>query len=349
MSNPNRRASHKSVRVAPTVTDPTMRAARQAAADSDDESGYDKGSHTVDMGDRDAIFGASQKTKEEQDSDLGSSQNGMLLVVVFGLIVIALVALIVWMLMKQSNDKKDEEEMRRLVQPGLQPHPRNNMPNKYNRGVQQGPYAGHSAQPVRPSHPASPTSAAQSAQYVHSTHPAQLTPSAHSDNTDNTDQVLIQPSQSDFEAHNRDMQFIQQQQAEMQKQLNSLNQKTHHKTFAEVMAENTQKEIRNDFAKPQKQVRFTESAKTPANRKNADNQDTMAASPYTASNPHPSILRPENNKPTRSEVDLVLEQTQALMQSRKPSKKEDLTDSDKALLDKINNNKDEDDPSEDDS
>ena len=114
----------KSIRVAPNVTDPTMRNNRgPAELMLDSEMGVDRTSDHAD------VFDKSPKTKEELEAAAQEepAPTSTVLIIVFALIVVALVSLIVWMLMKQSNDTKDEEEMRRVIQP----HPRNNMPPNY--------------------------------------------------------------------------------------------------------------------------------------------------------------------------------------------------------------------------
>ncbi len=127
MSTATARPPLRQVRVAPTVTDPTMRNSRGPA---EMLLNSETGDTLDDEKDREVVFGGSSKTKEEQDvvSD-STSPNSTMLIIVFALIVIALVALIVWMVMKQSNDKRDEDEVRRVIQPTA--HPRNNMPPNY--------------------------------------------------------------------------------------------------------------------------------------------------------------------------------------------------------------------------
>lgn len=307
MSNP-KRPQPKQVRVMPTVTDPTMRNSRGPAEMLLNSEGGDQ------PDDHDAVFGGTQKTKEEQEvqAQPEGSQNSTMLIVVFALIVIALVALIVWMLMKQSNDKKDEDEMRKMIQP--QAHPRNNMPPNYApRGPPQ-----PNQQPNQPNQP--------------------------------------QLNQADYEAHQRNMALMHQQQMAMQQQMQQLNAelsdsepagkkkaKKSGKSFAEVMAERDGKVV------------------PPLKEPLLDEEEPTKKPKYNKKNPHPGILRPGGSE-FQSDVDDVLQQTQAALSKKptklakaskptkpgKPAKKEELTDLDKALLDKVSSNVDPEDFSADD-
>lgn len=326
MSTAVKRPQPKPVRVAPTVTDPSMRNTRGPAEMLlNSETGGDQ------PDDHETVFGGTQKTKEEQDATQPeSSQNSTMLIVVFALIVIALVALIVWMLMKQSNDKKDEEEMRKMIQP--QPHPRNNMPPGYGpQGQMQANQRmqGNQAQPGQ-----------------------------------------LQMSPADFEAHQRNMALMHQQQAAMQQHMAQMNadlvdadptqqpqsqsskKSKKSKSFAEVMAEKDGKVI------------------PPLKEPLLDEEEPAKKPKFTKKNPHPGILRPGGSE-FQSDVDDVLEQTSTMLQSSKASKsgkskapsksgkksvqfdksakskKEELTDLDKALLDKVNSNADDQDDDED--
>lgn len=128
-------AAVKPVRVAPTVTDPSMQSRTQAEAML-----AELGGETDDISE--TVFARKRPTKEEQmqqqAADAKSSDN-TIMVIVFALIVVALVAIIIWMIMKQGNDKKDEEEIRRMVrpQPGMQQHPRNGMPAMHRYPIHQ--------------------------------------------------------------------------------------------------------------------------------------------------------------------------------------------------------------------
>ena len=315
MSTAVKRPQPKPVRVAPTVTDPSMRNTRGPAEMLlNSETGGDQ------PDDHETVFGGTQKTKEEQDAaQPESSQNSTILVVVFALIVIALVALIVWMLMKQSNDKKDEEEMRKMIQP--QPHPRNNMPPGY------GP---------------------QGQMQANQRMPEQL-----------------QMSPADFEAHQHNMALMHQQQVAMQQRMAQMNtdladadptrqpqaqsskKSKKSKSFAEVMAEKDGKVI------------------PPLETPLLDEEKPTKKPKFTKKNPHPGILRPGGSE-FQSDVDDVLQQTSAMLQSNNAAKsksksgkksvhfdksakpkKEELTDLDKALLDKVNNNADDQDDDDD--
>jgi cell division protein FtsN len=296
----------KMMRVAPTVTDPSMRTRRgpaerllsdelgsrnsrkQQVYDADDVDDVDDA--------KEHIFSGSVQTKEEKEASGQQDapyQYGTMLIVVFALIVIALVALIVWMLMKQSNNKKDEEELRRVIQP--QPHPRNNMPNM----------------PNMPN--------------MNTVRHQQQTPQA-------------------YDEHMRNMAQIQQQQQQLQNNMAQMNEQLSNKTFAEVIAEN-------------------EAAKNQQNALANDKNDSK----YNVNNPHPGILRP--GQPSKSDVDDILEQTDAILnkpkvrfttsddtdvpkdkkrrsrRSTKSSKSNnselstsDMSDIDKALLDKVSSN-----------
>ena len=314
MSTAVKRPQPKPVRVAPTVTDPSMRNTRGPAEMLlNSETGGDQ------PDDHDTVFGGTQKTREEQDTyQPESSQNSTMLIVVFALIVIALVALIVWMLMKQSNDKKDEDEIRRMIQP--QPHPRNNMPPGYGPQGQQGQQMQQGQQ---------------------------------------GQQGQLQMSPTDFEAHQHNMSLMHQQQAALQNQMaqmnaaltddNSTNQprvppRKKSKSFAETMAEKDGKVM------------------PPLKEPLLDEETPTKKPKFTKKNPHPGILRPGSSE-IQSDVDDVLEQTSVMLKSKSsksnvPSKsakksvqfdksikpkKEELTDLDKALLDKVNNNADDED------
>lgn len=117
----------KMMKVAPNVTDPSMRNSQISDKDDPEEllramGGEDEEAETL----RKTVFEGKNKTREEQ-SQLNNGDQGtnVLLIVVFALIVIALVALVVWMVTKQNESKKLEEaEMRARIQP----HYRNNMP-----------------------------------------------------------------------------------------------------------------------------------------------------------------------------------------------------------------------------
>lgn len=142
----------KMMRVAPTVTDPSMQSNKSQADVMLAEMGENPDS--VD----EVVFNRKNQTKEEQEHQTApvTSSDNTMLIIIFALIVVALVSIMVWMLMKQGNDKKEEEEVRRMVQP----HPRNGMPpmNRYpgNHGNQQHPqfYGNHNTRPVnRQQHP----------------------------------------------------------------------------------------------------------------------------------------------------------------------------------------------------
>ncbi len=320
MSAAVKRPQPKPVRVAPTVTDPHMRNSRGPAEMVLAEMGDSEEPNN----DRDAIFGGTQKTKEEQETaPAESSQTSTMLIVVFALIVIALVALIVWMLMKQSNDKKDEDEVRRMIQP--QAHPRNNMPPGY--GLQQG-QNGHRGQPGMQ-------------------HPQQ-----------GGQPNMPQQGDPAYEAHQRNMAMMHQQQAAMQQQMAQMNAQMHNgqpgesdesqeqaqgknkkkknKSFAEVMAEKDGKVI------------------PPLKEPLLDEEEPTKKPKFTKKHPHPGIMRPGGAE--TSDVDDVLAQTQAMLSksskkkastgkpASKPASKEspqDLTELDKALLDKVHSNADD--------
>jgi hypothetical protein len=108
---------HKTMRVTPNVTDPSMQNGKSQPdillmPESDDNPDIE-----------DTVFHSKTRTREEQQSQHTSSDNTILMII-FALIVIALVAIIVWIIMKQGNDKKEEEEIKRRIMP----HQRNNMP-----------------------------------------------------------------------------------------------------------------------------------------------------------------------------------------------------------------------------
>ena len=250
---------NKPVRVAPHVTDPTMRSSKGTAeALLSDELGEPQPDEN-----HQSIFGSPAKTKEEQEAEKGkadNSQTGTILVIVFALIVIALVALIVWMLMKQNNDQKDEE-FKRMMHMGTH---KNNMPHKGD------------------------------------------------------------PS---YDAHQRNMAVIHNQQAAMQQQMQQLNSNlnTNEKTFAEAMA---------DKHKP-------------------------AAGPVLESIPEKPAKKYSKNAPASNnslhtnDVDDVLAKTQELLNKKAAKKdtddeKQELTDLDKALLDKVHSNNETADEDEDD-
>jgi cobalamin biosynthesis Mg chelatase CobN len=273
MSTAVKRPHLKPVRVAPTVTDPSMRNSRGPAEILlNSETG---GEH---FDDHDSVFGAAQKTKEEQEvvQTDSSSQASTMLIIVFALIVIALVALIVWMLIKQSNDKKDEEEMRRMIQP--HPHPRNNMPPNY--GVQG----------------------------FRNAHKQHMTPNTYMTPVEN-------------KAHQHKMEKINTNLEE--------SDKKESRSFAEVMAEKDKKEVIQPLKDP-----------------------LLEENKYSKKNPHPNILRPGASA-IKSDVDDILQKTEDMLKeplnSSKEiknvnvsnSKKESLTDLDKALLDKVHNNVDD--------
>lgn len=352
MSTAVKRPQPKSVRVMPTVTDPTMRNARGPAEMLlDSETGGDQ------PDDHDTVFGGTQKTREEQEVSPQdtSSQNSTMLIVVFALIVIALVALIVWMLMKQSNDKKDEDEMRGMIQP--RPHPRNNMPPNY--GPQQHPYP--QQQPSRA------PNVSQGLQGPRGVPDAGNSCAPYPQNT-----TQMQMSPADFEAHQRNMAVIHQQQAALQQQMEQMNadlgdddadtgtntekKSTKSKSFSEVMAEKDGKSM------------------LPLKEPLLDEEAPVAKPKFTKKNPHPGILRPGSSDSTLStsevsDVDDVLAQTNAMLKAgtsnlgkkskKEPNKemkpeakkvakketgkvveKEDLTDSDRALLDLVSSNVD---------
>lgn len=348
MSTAVKRPQPKSVRVMPTVTDPTMRNARGPAEMLlDSETGGDQ------PDDHDTVFGGTQKTREEQEVSPQdtSSQNSTMLIVVFALIVIALVALIVWMLMKQSNDKKDEDEMRGMIQP--RPHPRNNMPPNYGLQQHMHPQQHPQQQPSRA------PNVSQGLQGPRGVPDADNSCAPYPQNT-----PQMQMSPADFEAHQRNMAVIHQQQAALQQQMEQMNadlgdadagtstgtekKSTKSKSFSEVMAEKDGKSM-----PPLKEPLLDEEAPT-------------AKPKFTKKNPHPGILRPGGSDSTLStsevsDVDDVLAQTNAMLKAgtsnsgkkskkeakpeakkvaKKVAEKEDLTDSDRALLDLVSGNVD---------
>ena len=253
----------KSVRVAPNVTDPTMRSAKDLDEDAIHESVPDENHKT--------IFGNSSKTKEELEAEQGSadnSQTSTILIIVFALIVIALVALIVWMLMKQTNDQRDEDEMRRVMAAGM---------------------AGKQGQPGRPN-------------MQHRGDPA-------------------------YEAHQRNMAAMHEQQLMMQQQMQQLGAALpvnlpQEKPFSQAMAEKSSKAV---VAAQEVQLVST----------------TEPDTKYSKDTPHPNILKPAVKVDT-SDVDDVLAKTQEML-NKKAAKKasdanQDLTDVDRALLDKVHSN-----------
>ncbi len=308
MSTATKRPQLKPVRVAPTVTDPSMRNSRGPAemllnSETGDNIEQDQ--------DRDVVFGGSAKTKEEQETvPDAAAPTSTVLIIVFALIVIALVALIVWMLMKQSNDKKDEDEVRRMIQPTA--HPRNNMPPNYG--------------------------------------PRQGGPQQHMDT-------------AAYEAHQRNMAAMHQQQEDMQQHMAQLNAKLDDKLNTNQSQDSKNaKDVDESVEKQQKKKKTKSFAETMAEKDGkvvaplkvplADEEEPPKKAKFSKKNPHPGIMRPGGDR-SQSDVDDILAQTQAAI-SKKASNKAasskpaaskttlELTDLDKALLDKVTSNLDND-------
>ena len=123
----------KMMRVAPTVTDPSMQSNRSQA----DAILSEMGETTDDV--ENVVFNRKKPTKEELDQQAqqpAASTDNTTLIIIFALTVIALVALIIWMIMKSGPDKKEEDEVRRMIQP----HPRNGMPPMTRHPINQQQY-----------------------------------------------------------------------------------------------------------------------------------------------------------------------------------------------------------------
>lgn len=117
------------MRVAPTVTDPSMHNGRsqsemllnEIGESPDDEQYHNK-----------------NKPKEDNTTD------NTMLIIIFALVVVALVVIIVWMLMKNDNSKKDEDEIRQRIMsqrppPGQYPMQRGRPYPQYPQQRQQRP------------------------------------------------------------------------------------------------------------------------------------------------------------------------------------------------------------------
>ena len=95
------------MRVAPTVTDPSMHNGKtqtemllnEMGESTDDDQYHNK-----------------NKSKEDNTTD------NTMLIIIFALVVVALVVIIVWMLMKNDNSKKDEDEIRQRLMAQRPPH-----------------------------------------------------------------------------------------------------------------------------------------------------------------------------------------------------------------------------------
>ena len=120
------RSMPKMMKVAPTLTEPSMKNSlsdgdKVSAEDMLKELGEDDDTEQL----RKSAFSGKHKTKEETTAVVEEQGTNTMLIIVFALIVIALVALVVWMVLRQNEAKKLEEED---IRQRLQPNPRNNMP-----------------------------------------------------------------------------------------------------------------------------------------------------------------------------------------------------------------------------
>lgn len=276
----------KMIRVAPDVTDPTMRNPKGPAERVLYEETGEELDETV-----------VKKTKEETTKDAKDTTSEslpMMYVIIFALIIVALVALIVWMLMKQGSDKKDETEMKRLIQP----HQRNSMPPMHNP----------------PNQPNQPNHNPQNQQ--------QMTPQQQ--------QYLQQQQQR---AHQ-----LQQQQLAAQQHMENMSKSLEGETEGEPAPKKAAKKKKSTDSKKKK----SKPEKAPDDDLLPEETSEEAArkqAAYSKDNPHPSILRP--NKPATNEVDDIMQQTQEMLKANdKPTQKSnsEMTDMDRALLDKIHEN-----------
>lgn len=146
----------------------------------------------------------------------------------------------------------------------------------------------------------------------------------------------VQLAPEDLKAHQHNMTLMHQQQDALQERMAKMNsdlvkqdtkksKKKQSKSFAEAMAE--------------KDGKVMEPLKEPL----LDEEQPTKKVKFSKKNPHPGILRPGGSE-FQSDVDDVLQKTQSMLKKSggtKVTKKEELTDLDKALLDKVNNNTDE--------
>lgn len=125
------------IRVAPTITDPTLKGRSQAEVMLND-LGYDET--------QDEILNSQIKTKEETTAveQAPPKSDNTILIIIFALVVIALIVIIVWMVMKQTT--KPEDEIKKLIKPGAtylppmlphQPHQANHQPTHTQQSFNQ--------------------------------------------------------------------------------------------------------------------------------------------------------------------------------------------------------------------
>lgn len=125
MSTAVKRGPPKPILVAPNVTDPHMRSKKTQAETLLGEDLSEEDMSNV-------VFNSGVTTKEEQTAVVAPSSDNTIIIIICALVVITLVAVVVWMVMKQSSEeeKKEGAEVRRMLQ---QQHPRNGMPQMSKR------------------------------------------------------------------------------------------------------------------------------------------------------------------------------------------------------------------------
>jgi hypothetical protein len=140
-----------------------------------------------------------------------------------------------------------------------------------------------------------------------------------------------QMNPAEYEMHQRNMAAMHQQQQEMQQEMAVINNGADKKrvSFADAVDTREQTDASQD-------VKHAMDANTDKPK-------------FSKKNPHPDIIRPGVPAPTESDVDDIIAQTSAAL-NKKPKATEapivELTDLDKALLDKVHDNTEDEDESE---
>jgi len=337
MANPTKITQPRIVRVAPNVSDPLMKNPRgPAEVMLNDELGQD-----VNM--NDVVFDKAQnqnKTKEEttqqssQDSNNAPSETNMMVVISFALIVIALIAIIVWMVMKNNNaNKEQEEDIKQLIQP----HPRNGMP----AGPHVGPNAGPRAGPPRHMQQMGGHVVNQGAPYYNNFNP-NVMPNQNPNvqmhmnqprtmqtdpNTSMNIHTIRRPLNAMEKMQNVDLNTEDNPRSELLDNTTSTSGKK--VTFSDVI-----NSLKTDDTDKQTAKLLDQSGKNETQNANLNKADQ--ASRADQANKDDKLLTTQSNNLDNSKlnVDEVMAQTEAML-NKKNKPPVEMTDVDKALLDRV--------------
>lgn len=305
----------KPVRVAPMLTDPAMRNSKGPAemllsSEQGDESD-----------DREVVFGGSAKTKEEQSASEStpSGETSTMLIIVFALVVIALVAIIVWMLVKQNNDSKDAEEMKRIITP--QPHPRNGLPPN---PVPQPHVTAEQQQQMDAINRQQIAMQQRMAKMRGEMEQHAENDGSGSGNTEDNSNSNPNPKPT---AKSASTAVTSKSSSKSSSKPAAKPKPSGSKTFGEIMAEKNA--AHTDLRDPLLP------------------EEPMQKPKFSLKKPHPDIIRV--NKPSTSDVDDILKQTESQLSASKSSSSDQMTDMDRAVLDKVTDPVESDDDDDDDS